>query len=122
SVIIATYNSGRYLQDAIDSILAQTVPDLELLVIDDGSTDDTRSRVAEISDPRLTYIWQRNAGQTAAKNAGVRRARGDFIGFCDGDDYWYGNKLELQLPKFADAPETGVVYSPADTIDEQGKP
>ena len=121
SVVIATYNSGAYLREAIDSVLGQTISDLELLVVDDGSTDDTRSLVASIADPRLTYIWQPNGGQTVAKNHGVRRSSGDFIGFCDGDDYWYPNKLELQLPKFEQSARTGVVYSPADTIDEHGK-
>lgn len=122
SVVIATYNSGDYLRAAIDSVLSQTIADLELLVIDDGSTDDTRALVASISDPRLTYIWQRNAGQTSAKNHGVRKARGEFIGFCDGDDYWYPNKLELQLPLFERDPRVAVVYSAADTIDEHGNP
>ncbi|HEY6644770.1 glycosyltransferase [Povalibacter sp.] len=120
SVVIATYNSGNYLKEAIDSVLGQTISDLELLVVDDGSTDGTRDLVARVSDPRLTYIWQPNAGQTSAKNHGVSRARGEFIGFCDGDDYWYPNKLELQLPKFEQSSLTGVVYSPADTIDEHG--
>jgi glycosyltransferase involved in cell wall biosynthesis/peptidoglycan/xylan/chitin deacetylase (PgdA/CDA1 family) len=120
SVVIATYNSGIYLQEAIDSILGQSFRDLELLVVDDGSTDDTRALVDAVSDDRLQYVWQPNAGQTAAKNNGVRRARGEFIGFCDGDDYWYPNKLELQLALFAQSAQTGVVYSPADTIDEFG--
>lgn len=120
SVVIATYNSGIYLQEAIDSILGQTIEDFELLVVDDGSTDGTRELVNAVRDDRVQYIWQANAGQTAAKNNGVRRARGEFIGFCDGDDYWYPNKLELQLPFFEKSPNIGVVYSPADTIDEFG--
>jgi glycosyltransferase involved in cell wall biosynthesis/peptidoglycan/xylan/chitin deacetylase (PgdA/CDA1 family) len=122
SVVIATYNSGIYLQEAIDSILRQSVGDLELLVIDDGSTDDTRQLVAGIRDERLSYIWQANAGQTSAKNHGLQRARGEYIGFCDGDDYWYPNKLELQLPLFERSAQTGVVYSAAATIDEHGNP
>ncbi len=121
SVVIATYNSGDYLREAVDSVLSQTVTDLELLVVDDGSTDGTRDLIANVSDPRVIYIWQPNGGQTVAKNHGVRRSRGEFIGFCDGDDYWYPNKLELQLPKFNQSSRTGVVYSPADTIDEHGK-
>jgi len=121
SVVIATYNSGPYLREAVGSVLRQSVSDLELLVVDDGSTDGTRELVEQIHDARLTYIWQENAGQTAAKNHGVARARGDFIGFCDGDDYWYANKLELQLPLFERSPAVGVVYSAADEIDEHGQ-
>lgn len=122
SVVIATYNAGNYLSEAIESVLGQTVGDLELLVVDDGSTDGTRDLVAQIHDARLTYLWQENAGQTAAKNHGVSKARGDFIGFCDGDDYWYANKLELQLPLFERSAAVGVVYSAADEIDEHGNP
>src|SRR4030095_853063 len=98
SVIIATYNSGPYLRAAIGSVLCQSVGDLELIVVDDGSTDGTRELVEQIHDDRMSYLWQANAGQTSAKNRGVREAKGKFIGFCDGDDYWYPNKLELQLP------------------------
>ena len=122
SVIIATYNSGPYLREAIESILRQSVSDLELLVIDDGSTDGTRDLVAQVSDTRLSYYWQANTGQTSAKNQGISKARGEFIGFCDGDDYWYANKLELQLPLFAQSPVVGVVYSAADAIDQHGNP
>lgn len=121
SVVIATYNAGPYLQEAIDSVLCQTVSDLELLVIDDGSTDGTRALVEAISDRRLSYVWQANAGQTSAKNHGIRLARGTFIAFCDGDDFWYPNKLELQLPLFAASPAVGVVYSAVEQIDEHGR-
>jgi len=122
SVVIATYNSGTYLREAIESVLRQSVGELELLVIDDGSTDGTSGLVKSIGDARLSYFWQANAGQTAAKNHGLRRANGRFVGFCDGDDYWYPDKLELQLPLFEKSSLTGVVYSPADTIDEHGQP
>lgn len=121
SVVIATYNSGPYLQEAIDSVLRQSIPDLELLVIDDGSTDNTRALVSSVQDERLSYTWQANAGQTVAKNHGVRLARGEFIAFCDGDDFWYPNKLELQLPRFAASGDVGVVYSATQLIDEHGK-
>lgn len=120
SVVIATYNSGPYLREAIGSVLSQTVSDLELIVIDDGSTDGTKDLVTEFQDERVRYVWQKNAGQTSAKNHGVRLALGDFIGFCDGDDYWYPKKLELQLPLFQKDPLLGVAYSPADTIDQHG--
>ena len=122
SVVIATYNSGPYLREAMDSVLQQSVDDLELVVIDDGSTDSTPELVASFTDPRISYFRQDNAGQTAAKNHGIRRARGEFIGFCDGDDYWYRNKLELQLPLLNRSARVGVVYSAADAVDPQGKP
>lgn len=121
SVVIATYNCGAYLTEAVASVLGQTVSDLELIVVDDGSTDDSRERVAAFRDERLRYAWQPNAGQTVAKNHGVRLAVGEFIGFCDGDDYWYPEKLAVQLPLFEGDPRVGVVYSGIDTIDGAGR-
>jgi len=76
--------------------------------------------VEQIHDDRLSYLWQANAGQTSAKNRGVREAKGKFVGFCDGDDYWYPHKLELQLPLFCKSQAVGVVYSAVDTIDANG--
>lgn len=121
SAIIATYNMGQYLADAIRSVLGQSRSNLELLVIDDGSTDNTREVVASFqSDPRLQYYWQPNSGQTRAKNVGINRARGVFVAFCDADDLWTTDKLELQLPAFDDAGRVAVVYSRHRRIDTDG--
>jgi glycosyltransferase involved in cell wall biosynthesis len=123
SVIIATYNMGQYLADAIRSVLEQSRPNLELLVIDDGSTDNTREVVNSFKeDTRLRYHWQPNSGQTRAKNVGVSLARGSFIAFCDADDLWTADKLERQLPAFDDKGRVAVVYSRNRKVDENGMP
>ena len=122
SVIIATYNAGDYLSVAIKSVLQQTTGDLELIVVDDGSTDGSTDCVHTINDKRLRYVYQENAGQTKAKNRGIAEAVGEFVGFCDADDYWYPDKLEKQLPLFSVSSEVGVVFSLAQKIDESGSP
>jgi glycosyltransferase involved in cell wall biosynthesis len=111
AVVIATYNTACYLGEAIRSVLAQTVADLELIVVDDGSTDDTIGAVSPyLSDPRVRYIRQENRGQASAKNRGIVESKAPVVGFCDADDFWDARKLEIQLPYF-DEPEVGVVYS-----------
>lgn len=112
SVVIATCNMGCYLGDAIDSVLKQTMGDLDVHVIDDGSTDDTREVVARFShDRRVQYHWQENAGQACAKNQGIHLSQGELVAFCDADDMWIADKLERQCPLFENADEVGVVYS-----------
>jgi glycosyltransferase involved in cell wall biosynthesis len=118
SVVMATYNMARFIREAIDSVFAQTYPNWELQVIDDGSTDETRTLVAPyLSDPRVRYQYQENHGQTRAKNTGIRASRGDFIGFLDADDLWLPKKLELQLDLFRHNPSAAIVYSPYFCID-----
>jgi len=121
SVVIATYNMGQYLPDAVQSVLDQTWTNLEVVVIDDGSTDDTPERMAELAaaDGRVVYVRTPNQGQPKAKNAGINKAKGNFIAFCDGDDQWRKDKLELQMPQFND-PEVGVVYSDVSYFDGDG--
>ncbi len=98
SFIIAVYNGEKYIAEAIDSILKQTLPALEVIVVDDGSTDATSDVVQTYGEP-VKYVHQRNAGQSAARNRGVRMARGDYIAFLDADDLVHPKKLERQLPE-----------------------
>lgn len=120
SVVIATYNMGLYLPEAVRSVLGQTWRNFELIVIDDGSEDDTEAQIQPcLNDSRLRYIRQENQGQPRAKNAGISEAKGDFIAFCDADDLWAPDKLAVQIPAFAD-PEVGVVYSEVNYMDENG--
>jgi glycosyltransferase involved in cell wall biosynthesis len=113
SAVIATYNTARYVGEAVESVLQQSMDDLELVVVDDGSTDDTPAVISKFkSDPRLRYVRQDNGGQASAKNRGIAESSAPLIGFCDADDAWHPRKLELQLPAF-DRPEVGVVYSNA---------
>src|SRR5215469_227455 len=108
SAIIPTYNRAYILRDAIDSALAQNVPGLQVIVVDDGSTDATRSLVAEYG-ARVQYIFQKNQGMASACNAGFRVAEGEFIGFLDSDDVWLPNKVSTELRLFA-------LFSQADAI------
>ncbi|KJC39438.1 glycosyltransferase [Bradyrhizobium sp. LTSP849] len=96
SVIIAAYNSEAYIAEAIESVLGQTVPAGEVIVIDDGSTDGTSDILARLGD-RIIALNQTNSGQSVAVNKGLAMARGELIGFCDADDLWTARKLELQL-------------------------
>jgi len=94
--VIPTYNSGRYLGTALDSVLAQTFKQLEIVVVDDGSSDDTPERVRSYRDA-IQYHQQANAGVSAARNRGIQESRGRYVAFLDADDAWYPSKLERQL-------------------------
>lgn len=97
SVIIPTYNSEKYLKKAVDSVLSQTYQDLELIIVDDGSVDNTRKLVESINDSRIKYIYQENAGPSAARNNGIINSTGDYIAFLDADDIWPFDKIEKQV-------------------------
>jgi glycosyltransferase involved in cell wall biosynthesis len=123
SVVIATYNMAGFLPLALRSALAQTYPNIEVLIIDDGSTDGTAEVVAPfLADARVRYRTQANAGQAVAKNRGIRESTGDYVAFLDADDVWAPDKLEAQMPLFAASRAVGVVYSAFVYIDEKGNP
>jgi hypothetical protein len=115
SVIMPAFNSAAYIDAAIDSVLNQTVSDLELLVIDDGSSDETAALVARRrgTDPRIRLLRQPNAGPGAARNAGFREARGPFFAFLDSDDEWAPTFVQRQLAILAARPEVDVVFGNA---------
>ncbi|MBN1360267.1 MAG: glycosyltransferase [Sedimentisphaerales bacterium] len=104
SVVIPAYNAERFIRRTIDSVLAQTYRDFELIVVDDGSTDDTRE-VVESYGSRVCYIYQKNAGDGPARNTGIAAAKGEWIAFLDHDDEWLPNKLELQVALLERNPE-----------------
>jgi glycosyltransferase involved in cell wall biosynthesis len=108
SVIVPCYNMGRFLQEAVESILAQGHGDLQIIVVDDGSTDDTAACVRALPHP-VEYIRQDNRGPAAARNRGIRAARHDVLGFIDADDLWPAGKLRLQLPVLLEDPERDLV-------------
>jgi glycosyltransferase involved in cell wall biosynthesis len=108
SVIIPTYNSGQFLTQAIKSVAAQTFPSSEIIVVDDGSTDDTQKQLASYSG-RIKYILQGNQGVSAARNRGVQAATGEFIAFLDADDVWHPRKIELQLNAIAAHPDLSLL-------------
>ena len=97
SVIIPTYNRLVPLQRAVTSVLAQTHPIDEIIIIDDGSTDKTAEWVQNLDDPRIQYLYQPNAGPAAARNLGIQKAKGEWIALLDSDDEWLPNKIKVQL-------------------------
>jgi glycosyltransferase involved in cell wall biosynthesis len=124
SVVIATYNYGRYIAGALDSVLGQTFTDYEVIIVDDGSTDDT-PRVVEpyLGDARTKYIRTEHLGQPAAKNTGIRAGTGEFVAFLDADDVWLSTKLEKQVALFRTSSEDlAVIYCRRFWMDEQGNP
>lgn len=123
SVVIANYNMAQYLPLAVRSVLAQTYSNVEVHVVDDGSTDSTKKVMHEFDeDPRVNYHWQPNRGQASAKNKGVRESNGDYVAFLDADDMWMPRKLEKQLPLLEASERTGVVYSPFTYMDAMSNP
>lgn len=109
SVIIPVYNSEKYITKAINSVLAQVYEPLEIIVIDDGSTDRS-AQVIKSFDPPVQYHHQPNSGAGAARNWGVELARGDFLAFLDADDLWADNKLARQMQAFEDDPGLDMVF------------
>jgi glycosyltransferase involved in cell wall biosynthesis len=120
SAAITTYNRARYLPEAIESVLGQTVSDLEVIVLDDGSTDETESAVAPYRD-RIRYVRQANAGRSEARNAAVRLAQGEFVAFCDSDDRWYPDRLARQLEVARDRADIGMIHGQVELIDPAGR-
>ncbi len=110
SVVIPVYNGERYLAEALESVLAQTYRHIEILVIDDGSTDRSAA-IANQYDPAVRYFFQTNGGSSAARNAGVGLARGDYIAFLDSDDVWKENKLMVQMTVFQGSQEVDMVFA-----------
>ena len=110
SAVIPTFNYGRFVGDAVESALAQTYRDLEVIVVDDGSTDDTQ-RILKRFGSRIRYVYQNNRGLSAARNTGVRLANGDWIALLDSDDVWHPQKTEVQLSAAQSVADAGLVGS-----------
>jgi glycosyltransferase involved in cell wall biosynthesis len=117
SVIIPSYNYARYLRQAIESVLTQTDPDLELLIVDDGSSDGSPAIAESYADPRLRVIRREHRGLGATRNAGLEAARGRYVAFLDADDVWIGEKLSVQASILDRDAGTGFVYSRFGVID-----
>jgi glycosyltransferase involved in cell wall biosynthesis len=123
SCIVPVYNRERYVADALDSILAQTHRPIEVIAVDDGSTDGSAAVIQHYGD-RVRYVWQPNGGPSAARNQGVRVARGAFLAFLDSDDLWHPEKLARQLARFDARPELDLCvtalrsFVQSDTVDD----
>lgn len=118
TTVIPAYNCEKYVGKAIDSILAQTYRPVEIIVVDDGSTDGTHDVLSGFG-AKVRVLERENGGPSAARNAGIAAASGGLIAFLDADDLWKPNKLSLQVPLFEDK-EVGLVYSNFDYINEKG--
>jgi glycosyltransferase involved in cell wall biosynthesis len=125
SVLLAVYNGAPTVKETIDSILAQTHKDLEILAVDDSSTDKSAEIIKGYKDERVRYFKQPNTGSPASpRNLGVKSSTGEMLAICDQDDIWYPGKLEKQLASYEKSPDKeniGIIYCQADFIDEQGK-
>lgn len=123
SVITATYNYGRYLGGAIESVLAQTFSDWEMIVVDDGSTDNTCEVIQPyLADKRIRYVNTKNQGQPSAENTGIRLSQAPLISFLDADDAWLPDKLNKQIPLFEHDPRIGITYTGVILMDTNGSP
>jgi len=120
SVIIPAYNAAWCVRRAIDSVLAQDFRDFEVIVVNDGSTDDTNAVLAACGD-RIRAVHQRNGGLSSARNAGIREARGEFVAFLDADDWWLPGKLGRQLELMRARPELGFCSCAARVESPQGE-
>lgn len=114
SVLIPCYNVGHFLAEAIDSVLAQTFQDFEILVVDDGSEDNTAEVAARY--PRVRYIYNRHSGISVSRNLALSQARGEFVVFLDADDMWTADKLEKQVDYMDSHPDCQLVYTLAENF------
>ena len=120
SVIIPTYNYARFLPRAIESVLNQTCQDFEIIVVDDGSTDNTKEVLMPFMG-RIRYIYEDNRGISGARNRGIRESKGTYIAFLDSDDTWASEKLAVQLNIFKNNNHIGLIYSKTSLFNESGK-
>jgi len=119
SVIIPTYNCARYVPEAVESVLHQTYQDYEVIVVDDGSTDNTEKVLQKYRD-KIRYIKQKNSGVAAARNTGIREAHGEWVAFLDADDLWLPLKLKIQM-EFSDRhPDVDFIYGDASSFNSNG--
>ncbi|WP_160008908.1 glycosyltransferase family A protein [Rhizobium sp. 18055] len=126
SIVIPAYNVADYIVPAVESALDQTYRNLEVIVVDDGSTDATPLQLSRLTrsrqDDRLRVVRQDNGGLSAARNLGIREARGEYIGFLDGDDLWHRDKAEAHLAVMDRDQTIGFSYSASEYIEEDGRP
>ena len=122
SIIIPTYNHKRYIRESVGSALSQTYPNIEVLVVDDGSTDQTLAVLVENAYlPRINYIYKPNGGTSSALNTGIARATGKYISWLSADDVFRPEKITRQVAKMESEPSLGLIYSSFAAIDGLGK-
>lgn len=120
SIVMPVYNQAEYAAETIESVLAQTFGDWELVIVDDGSTDGSAERILRYSDSRIRYFYQRNRGVSAARNLALEEARGEFVGFLDADDTFFPRKIEEHISCLERDSTIGLTYSSRITVDQDG--
>ncbi len=121
SVIIPTYNRCEFVKEAVESVLQQSLTDFEILVIDDGSTDNTALVIQNIRDHRVKYFYKENNGASGARNWGLTKAKGKYLAFLDSDDLWPRNYLETMVQHLEEQPMYGAIYSQIRLLLHDGK-
>lgn len=122
SIIIPVYNVEKYIAKTIESVLAQTYQDFEIIIVDDESPDHSIEICRRFTDPRIQIIQQKNRGASSARNRGIRYSQGEYIALLDSDDLWLPEKLERQVTYLETHPEVGVTFCRAAFIDQEGTP
>lgn len=122
SVVIPAYNAARTIRETLESVGRQTMRDLEVIVVNDGSTDNTLEVVRSIADPRIHVVSQENTGHAGARNAGISLAGGKYIAVVDADDVWLPHKLEQQLTVLRSRPRSRALHSSAIHVDDTLRP
>jgi glycosyltransferase involved in cell wall biosynthesis len=122
SVVIPAYNAMTYLPETVESVLRQSFTDFEVLIIDDGSSDQIGQWFSQLMEPRVKLISQPNQGVAVARNNGIAHAQGEYIAFLDADDLWEPTKLEKQVDCLDHHPAVGLVYTWILLVDRQGNP
>lgn len=120
SVVIPAYNAMAYLPQTVANVLEQTYTDFEVIVVNDGSTDNIEEWIAQISDLRVKLVSQTNLGLAGARNTGIRESQGEYLAFLDADDLWESTKLAKQVRVLDSHPEVGLVYTWVAYVDERG--
>ena len=120
SIVMPVYNTAKFVETAIDSALAQTFEDFELLIIDDAGTDHSIDLCRAYSDPRIRIISQANRGLAGARNTGIRQSRGQFVALLDSDDLWETEKLQRHVEHLWQSPDVGISYAASKMIDDHG--
>jgi glycosyltransferase involved in cell wall biosynthesis len=122
SVVIPVYNAEKHVANTLESLLAQTHENFEVIIVDDGSLDNSINVCRQFTDPRIKIVQQSNRGLPGARNTGIRHAEGDYIAFLDADDLWLPTKLEKHVRHFEESPHIGVSFSYSAFIDDDGEP
>ncbi|WP_174801301.1 glycosyltransferase family 2 protein [Martelella limonii] len=122
SIVVPAYNAATTIRETLVSLMEQSFTDLEILVVDDGSSDSTAEIVKRCPDPRVRLISQPNRGLAGAHNTGIALAKGKYIGFCDADDLWLPEKLELHIRHLEQNLDVGISFSGSSLIDRRGEP